>query len=103
MLCQDCNKREACVKFTQIVNNEKTTLALCNECAASRGFHPPLENAPFPLAEILSGLASSEPTERQPELADDLRCPGVWPVVRGVRPPGSICLRRVLSGVPPPA
>lgn len=59
MRCQDCQDREAKVNLTQIINNEKTTLNLCNECASARGFHPPLENVPFPLAEILAGLASS--------------------------------------------
>jgi len=58
MLCQDCRKRDAQVHFTQIVNNEKLSLSLCKECAAARGFHSPLDNVPFPLAEILSGLAN---------------------------------------------
>lgn len=59
MLCQDCKKREAQVHLTQIINNEKLSLSLCNECAAARGFHSPLDNVPFPLAEILSGLAKN--------------------------------------------
>ena len=76
MICQDCNKREAQVKFTQIVNNQKTTLALCTECAAARGFHSPLEKAPFPLAEILSGLAAANPTMDDTMIREDLVCPG---------------------------
>lgn len=74
MLCQDCNKREAQVHFTQIVNNEKTTLSLCKECAAARGFHSPLENAPFPLAEILSGLAANTTSFESSETAEQLVC-----------------------------
>ena len=71
MVCQDCKKREAQVHLTQIVNNEKITLSLCRECAAARGFHSPLDNVPFPLADILSGLAktSTVPTTQEP-LAD---------------------------------
>lgn len=57
MLCQDCKKREAQVHLTQITNNEKRSLSLCKECASVRGFHSPLDNVPFPLAEILSGMA----------------------------------------------
>jgi protein arginine kinase activator len=75
MLCQDCRKREAQVHFTQIVNNEKTTLSLCRECAAARGFHSPLENAPFPLAEILAGLAADLPTSTKSDAAEILVCP----------------------------
>jgi protein arginine kinase activator len=75
MLCQDCKKREAQVKWTQIVNNEKTTLALCTECAAARGFHSPLEDAPFPLAEILSSLKTNMPKIGGPEQLEELTCP----------------------------
>ncbi len=56
MLCQDCKKREAQVHLTQITNNEKRSLSLCKECASARGFHSPLDNIPFPLADILSGM-----------------------------------------------
>jgi len=75
MLCQDCNKREARVQITQIVNNDKTTLSLCKKCAAARGFHSPLENAPFPLAEILSGLADSLPKRPESKPEESLSCP----------------------------
>ncbi|HUV30643.1 MAG TPA: UvrB/UvrC motif-containing protein [Acidobacteriota bacterium] len=74
MLCQDCKKREATVHLTQIVNNEKLALSLCKECAAARGFHSPLDNVPFPLAEILSGLAKNIAPARAGETAEDLVC-----------------------------
>ena len=64
MLCQDCKKREAQVHLTQIINNEKTSLNLCKQRAAARGFHSPLDEMPFPLAEILTGLASTTPGMR---------------------------------------
>ncbi len=76
MLCQDCRKREAKVHLTQIVNNEKVALELCNECASTRGFHSPLDNNPFPLAEILSGLANSLGTTAKGESLPPLVCPG---------------------------
>ena len=75
MTCQDCKKREAQVHLTQIVNNEKTSLNLCKECAAARGFHSPLDNVPFPLAEILSGLAATTPgASEEPDAADQVTC-----------------------------
>jgi len=61
MTCQDCKKNSAQVHFTQIVNNEKLSLSLCKDCATARGFHSPLDNVPFPLAEILSNLTTSLP------------------------------------------
>ncbi|MCK4572825.1 MAG: UvrB/UvrC motif-containing protein [candidate division Zixibacteria bacterium] len=75
MLCQDCKKREAQVHLTQVVNNEKMSLSLCKECAAARGFHSPLDNMPFPLAEILSGLAAELPGIDGMTSAEDLTCP----------------------------
>jgi protein arginine kinase activator len=74
MLCQDCHKREARVKLTQIINNEKTTLQLCNECAAARGFHSPLDKKPFPLAEILNNLAAKPMALAKKETGKTITC-----------------------------
>ncbi len=75
MKCQDCGKKEAVVHLTQIVNNKKTTLALCKDCAEKRGFHSPLDNVPFPLAEILSGMAQHLPATTEESGADTTACP----------------------------
>lgn len=66
MLCQDCNKREAEVNMTQIVNNQKVSVNLCKECAKRRGFTNPLTNV-FPLADLLSSMVgeTDEATARQ--------------------------------------
>lgn len=60
MKCQDCGKRESKIHMMQIINNEKVVLNLCEECAAKRGFHSPLDNIPFPLADFLAGMLTSE-------------------------------------------
>lgn len=79
MLCQDCNKREATIHLTQIINNEKVVLNLCKICAEKRGFHSPFEQMPFPLAEFVSGMVGSK---KSPKLGKtgkdekkDLKCP----------------------------
>jgi protein arginine kinase activator len=74
MICQDCKKNNAQVHFTQIVNNEKMSLSLCKECAAARGFHSPLDNVPFPLAEILSSLTTSQPEKSLTKDLEKLKC-----------------------------
>ncbi len=74
MNCQDCKTNEAHVHLTQIINNEKTTLNLCKDCAAARGFHSPLDNVPFPLAEILSGLAANVPAHVKAVTEEQLVC-----------------------------
>lgn len=37
MLCQHCQKRVANVHFTQIVNNNKVEMYLCEQCAKEKG------------------------------------------------------------------
>jgi protein arginine kinase activator len=74
MLCQDCKKQTATVHLTQIINNEKLVLSLCKDCAAERGFHSPLDNVPFPLAEILSGFIQQKFPEKSREELPDLKC-----------------------------
>jgi protein arginine kinase activator len=74
MICQDCKKREASVHMTQISGNDKTSLSLCRECALARGFHSPLDNMPFPLADILSNMVKATATAAKSDPADELVC-----------------------------
>lgn len=74
MLCPECNKREAETHLTQIVNNKKVTVSLCKECAAKLGFHSPLDNMPFPLAELLSGMTSGFPKGEEGAGGEKLEC-----------------------------
>ena len=69
MKCENCGKNEASVHFTQIRDQKKIEMHLCKECAKSKGFHNPLEDMPFPLAEFLTsmvkpGEAKSDPIAR---------------------------------------
>lgn len=76
MKCQDCNEKDSQVHLTQIINNEKVVLNLCKECAAKRGFHSPLDNIPFPLANFLAGMITNEPSKGSRAVASsDLVCP----------------------------
>ena len=69
MKCENCGKNDASVHFTQIRDQKKNEMHLCKECAKSKGFHNPLEDIPFPLAEFLTsmvkpGAAKSDPIAR---------------------------------------
>lgn len=57
MICPECKQREAEINLTQIINNQKITISLCKQCAEKLGFHSPLDNNPFPLADLLTGMA----------------------------------------------
>ncbi|MBD3167903.1 MAG: hypothetical protein GF307_00375 [candidate division Zixibacteria bacterium] len=74
MLCQDCNKNEATIHLTQIVDNEKVDLNLCKSCAEKRGFHNPFEKIPFPLAEFLTGMLRERGDKTGTQL-QALKCP----------------------------
>jgi protein arginine kinase activator len=77
MKCEDCHKREAEVKVTQIVNNQKTTLNLCKECANARGHNSPFQNVQQHVDEMIGGegwgaQALNSQTKKQ---VPDIRCP----------------------------
>ena len=77
MKCQDCGDRESQVHFTKIINNEKVDLKLCKECAAKRGFHSPLDNIPFPLANFLAEMMGEQAQDKGTRSikTPDLVCP----------------------------
>lgn len=45
MLCQNCGKNEANIRYTQIINGVKKEINLCTECAKSLG----MENLEMPI------------------------------------------------------
>lgn len=60
MYCQRCNKKEATVHLTKIVNNEKTEVYLCEECAKETGQLPFAGSNPFAFHNLLQGILSPE-------------------------------------------
>ena len=70
MLCNICNKKEATIHLTEIVNNQVIELHLCEACAKDKGTEM---KGPFSFTDLLAGLAdfSQVLTEQQ---ADKLKC-----------------------------
>lgn len=60
MLCQQCQKRPATVHFTKIVNNHKTELYLCEECAKQKGDFKIF--VPFSINDLLTGFLDMDKT-----------------------------------------
>lgn len=75
MLCQECKKRESTIHLTQIVNNQKMVLNLCQECAEKKGFHNPFLGGTFPLGEMVAGMASGM-VDKKAGSANSAKCPG---------------------------
>lgn len=72
MLCQVCNKNNATVHYTKIINGEMEELHLCDECAMSNSefeFDPT-----FSFHKLLTGLIDSIQGEQVKDEVDDTIC-----------------------------
>lgn len=75
MLCQLCQKRTANVHFTQIVNNNKVELYICEQCANERGqttFISPLDLGNFLSGFLGKGSTASYAAAPQPDVVCDV-------------------------------
>jgi protein arginine kinase activator len=67
MSCDQCREREAVIHLTQIVNEQVTTLHLCEKCAAEKGVESPGSAVKTPLGSFLAAMgkgAEQPPTTR---------------------------------------
>ena len=77
MSCEQCREREAVIHLTQIVNEQVTTLHLCERCAAEKGVESPGAQPKTPLGTFLAAMGQdSEPTQQTPRLDTCPRCGG---------------------------
>jgi protein arginine kinase activator len=78
MSCDQCHEREAVIHLTQIVNEQVTTLHLCERCAAEKGVESPGAAPKTPLGTFLAAmgeeLSGQTPTPRSAETCS--RCGG---------------------------
>lgn len=61
MSCDQCREREAVIHLTQIVNEQVTTLHLCERCAAEKGVESPASVAKTPLGTFLAAMGKGLP------------------------------------------
>lgn len=54
MLCSNCGKNEANIRYTRIINGEKTEFALCEECARKEGLDDLDFSMPINFSSFLS-------------------------------------------------
>ena len=60
MVCQNCGKNEAHVKYTQIVNGVKKEMVLCEECAEKMGISNFKVNMPIHFSNFFDDLFDDE-------------------------------------------
>lgn len=56
MKCEICRKNPATVRYTEVVNKKVMKMNLCEDCAKKKGVSI---QAPFTIADLLSGLADA--------------------------------------------
>jgi len=66
MLCQNCQKEEATVHFTEVIDGKANEMNLCKNCAEKKGISPTITDA---FAEFISSM-----TDDQGHPEDDARC-----------------------------
>jgi protein arginine kinase activator len=76
MSCDQCREREAVIHLTQIVNDQVSTLHLCERCAAEKGVESPASVTKTPLGTFLAAMGKEAETPA-PKTADTCsRCGG---------------------------
>ncbi len=57
MLCQNCNKNEANVRYTEVINGKKKELMLCEECSEKLGINNKISfNMPIDFSSFFGGM-----------------------------------------------
>jgi len=74
MKCQICNKNEANIVFTQIVNNEKIVLQICSECAKKKGISVEIEKTSYPKVHSFIGSLTGDIGEKDEKEIPNLTC-----------------------------
>ena len=74
MKCQICNKNEANIVFTQIINSEKIVLKICTECAKKKGISIEIEKPTQPKVSSLIGGLTGDLTYKDDKDIPDLTC-----------------------------
>ena len=75
MLCEKCKNKEAVIRFTQIINDEKSTVNLCQECAEVHGIENPVMDLSKVFGKLIVNILSdliknhdSEPIQKKDSL-----------------------------------
>lgn len=75
MQCDQCHERDAVIHLTQIVNDQVSTVHLCERCAAEKGVETPAALTKTPLGTFLAAMGKGEAAEAKAlVLADRDRC-----------------------------
>lgn len=60
MMCEECGKNPATVRFEQVVNGKRTVMNLCGDCAEKKGVFSVFFQPTFSINSLLSALLGSQ-------------------------------------------
>ena len=89
MSCDQCHEHEAVIHLTQIVDEQVTTLHLCERCAAEKGVESPGSLTKTPLGSFLAAMGEALP-DRAPALQVAEACPGCGGTLQDFRETGRL-------------
>ncbi|RLD12157.1 MAG: hypothetical protein DRI44_01645 [Chlamydiae bacterium] len=75
MICPFCNKNEATIHFTEVINGKMEETHMCEECAMKKGIET---NLPFSFGDILSAITKGIENLSQfesEEFLENPKCP----------------------------
>ena len=75
MLCSNCGKNEANVRYTRIINGEKTEYRLCEECAKKAGIDDIDFSMPIDFSNFLSDFFEDDALLPSFSKAREDKCP----------------------------
>lgn len=76
MLCEECGKKDATVRFEQVVNGKRTVTNLCQDCAQKKGLMNVFLQPTLNLSSLMSALLGSQLTAPAiPAGGEEQRCP----------------------------
>jgi len=72
MLCDKCKKNEASIHITKYVDDEKSEVYLCEECAKETGHID--ENDVFSFKNLIAGILNPESKDYEVQQGEALKC-----------------------------
>ena len=97
MLCDVCGERDAVVKVTQVGEQGKTLVQMCERCAAERNIETTVSLSKNPLGEFLLDLQK----QTSPSPADTARCNFCNATLRDFRATGRLGCSRCYTAFEP--
>lgn len=73
VMCKNCGVRPSKIHYTEIVNNQMTSMDLCVECAEARGISVDKQES-YGLGDLVAGLIDSA-AETESERMGKVKCP----------------------------